>query len=91
MKGIPAVLELVGIDPSRFDELDVARCVARLGGSMIGRQIVFSDASRLDAALDELFARFGAQAFSCGEGASDPAYLKPAYLESEHRLEVSHA
>ncbi|QEF97537.1 hypothetical protein Mal15_15770 [Stieleria maiorica] len=86
MKGIPAVLELVGIDPSRFDELDVARCVARLGGSMIGRQIVFSDTSQLDAALDELFARFGAQAFSCGDSVNAPSSLEP-----EHRLEVSHA
>ena len=58
-----SVLDLVDIDPSRFVELDVARCAARLGGSMIGRQIVFPDESRLVAALDVLFDRFGGRYF----------------------------
>lgn len=60
----PGILELIDVDPSRFDELDVARLVAQLGGSMFGNQIVFADSSRLSAAIDVLFERFGARYFS---------------------------
>nr|WP_143547784.1 hypothetical protein [Rhodopirellula sp. SM50] len=82
MNGLPGILELVGIDPSRYDELDVARCVAQLGGSMIGRQIVFSDTSRRDAAIEALFQKFGADAFAWGDALR---------RESEHPMELSHA
>ncbi|QDV43729.1 hypothetical protein Enr13x_35870 [Stieleria neptunia] len=82
MNGLPGILELVGIDPSRYDELDVARCVARLGGSMIGRQIVFRDPSRREAAIDVLFQKFGAHAFAWGDALCH---------RSPQPLEVSHA
>jgi hypothetical protein len=57
-------LELVGTDTSRFDELDVARHVSRLGGSMFGRTAHFPDRRSLVAAWDELCDRFGAGYFS---------------------------
>jgi hypothetical protein len=60
----PGVLELVEIEPSRFDELDVAHCVAKLGGSMRGNQAIFPDSSRLAAAFDVLSERFGSRYFS---------------------------
>jgi len=58
------VLELTDMDPSRFDELDVARCVAKLGGTMRGKEAVFPDCRRLAAAFDVLSERFGARYFS---------------------------
>ena len=59
----PAVLELCEVDPARFDEIDVARCVAKLGGTMWDRELHFPDATRLAAAFDVLAERFGARYF----------------------------
>lgn len=56
-------LELVGTDPSRFDELDVARCIAKLGGTLQGKRAVFRNPSRLAAAVDVLSERFGSRYF----------------------------
>ncbi len=64
------MIELVEVEPSRFDEIDVARCVARMGGSMRGRQIFFPNRTRLAAAFDELAARFGAGYFDRSDEAA---------------------
>jgi hypothetical protein len=63
-------LELINMDPSRFDELDVARCVAKLGGSMQGNRIAFPEASQLAAAYDVLTDRFGSGSFTSGDEAA---------------------
>ncbi len=76
------VLELIELDLSRFDELDVARCVAALGGSMRGRLAIFSDSVQLAAALDVLAERFGTRFFKRREEPS--IYFRPAQ-------EMSHA
>ena len=64
MSAFPGSIELIDTDVSRFDELDVARCVAKLGGSMRGRHAVFTNPSRLVAAMDVLSERYGARYFA---------------------------
>jgi hypothetical protein len=66
MSACPGVLELIETEPSRFDELDVARCVAKLGGSMSGKRAIFPDTVQLAAAFDVLSDRFGARFFTQG-------------------------
>ena len=56
-------IQLVSTDASRFDELDVARCVAQLGGTMNGRHIRFKDYRSQMAAIEVLCERFGARFF----------------------------
>lgn len=63
MSVYPGVLELVQTDPSRFDDLDVARCVAKLGGTMRGNHAVFPDSHLLAAAMDVLSDQFGSRFF----------------------------
>lgn len=78
MSAFPGSIDLIATDLSRFDELDVARCVAKLGGSMRGKHAVFENASRLAAAMDVLSERFGARYFACRMG---------DHQSSEHSVE----
>ncbi len=56
-------IELVCVNPGRFDEIDVAMYVAKLGGSMNGRTATFP-AERLDDAWRRLSKRFGESYFT---------------------------
>ena len=79
MSTYPGTLQLVETDPSRFDELDVARLVAKLGGTMRGRQVAFPDSAQLSAALDVLSERFGSRFFR-------PADERVAYFGKEREM-----
>lgn len=63
---VPAV-QLVDVEPARFDEIDVARCVNSLGGSMHGMVARFPDTSRFQAAYEVLCERFGSRFFTTPE------------------------